>query len=208
MDSRFESDQQDGRGPKGSTPRPEAVARGLGWLSIALGLAELVAPRAMVRVAGVKSSAGAMRVYGLRELACGVGILASRNPKPFLWARVGGDALDLGTLAIAANRPSASDRQRATRAALSVACMTAFDAYAAAAMNATTVAGNRASPTLDYSNRTGFTRSPDEMRGAARSDFEIPRDMRTPEALAPFTRDATADAKKERRRAGSVSVHL
>lgn len=40
----------------------------------------------------------------------------------------------------------------------------------------------------DYSNRSGFPRSPEEMRGAAR-DFEIPRDMRTPDVLRPYAMD-------------------
>jgi hypothetical protein len=33
----------------------------------------------------------------------------------------------------------------------------------------------------------GLPRPPKEMRGAARKDFETPRDMRTQEALRPFT---------------------
>ena len=38
---------------------------------------------------------------------------------------------------------------------------------------------------IDYHRRTGFPKPPEQMRGAAR-DFEVPRDMRTPEALRPF----------------------
>src|SRR5687767_12392787 len=38
----------------------------------------------------------------------------------------------------------------------------------------------------DYSDRVGFPKSPDEMRGAARKDFETPDDLRTPEALAGY----------------------
>jgi hypothetical protein len=39
----------------------------------------------------------------------------------------------------------------------------------------------------DYSDRVGMPRPPAEMRGEARKDFEAPRDMRTPEALRPWT---------------------
>src|SRR5205085_6171972 len=52
------------------------AARGLGWFSIGLGLAELVAPRTMAELTGVRSP-GLLQLYGLREIACGVGILSS-----------------------------------------------------------------------------------------------------------------------------------
>jgi hypothetical protein len=35
-------------------------------------------------------------------------------------------------------------------------------------------------------------KSPDQMRGAAR-DFKIPRDMRTPDAMRPFTSQQSAE---------------
>ena len=41
-------------------------------------------------------------------------------------------------------------------------------------------------PMQDYSDRTGFPRGIEQARGAA-SDFEAPRDFRTPEALRPYT---------------------
>jgi len=75
-----------------STPDDSAglprVARGLGWFSIALGMAELCAPRALSRAAGIDAHPTTVRLYGLREIACGIGILASRQPQRFLWARV------------------------------------------------------------------------------------------------------------------------
>ncbi|WP_027800719.1 hypothetical protein [Paraburkholderia dilworthii] len=201
MDSRSESKQEGGvHALKKRLPEPDSVARGLGWFSIALGLAELVAPRMMARAAGVETGAGAMRFYGLRELACGVGILASRNPQPFLWARVGGDALDLGTLALSSNKLSARDRQRATVAAVNVACVTALDVYAA-----NRAANAQRLPSVDYSDRTGFAKSPEHMRGAALADFETPRDMRTPDALAPYTRDERSTVTGDRVRAGNTA---
>ncbi|MBW9102520.1 hypothetical protein [Paraburkholderia phenoliruptrix] len=199
MDSR--SDFKEGaRALKERLPQADSVARGLGWFSIALGVAELVAPRTMARVAGVETGAGAMRFYGLRELACGVGILASRNPRPFLWARVGGDALDLGTLALSSNKLSARERQRAGVAALNVACVTALDVYAAKCASSAPRA-----PSADYGDRSGFAQSPEQMRGAALADFEIPRDMRTPEALAPYTRSDASAMRAGAGRAGNAT---
>lgn len=70
--------------------RPASIARGLGWFSLALGAAELLAPNSVARAAGVRTNSALMRLYGLREIACGIGILMSRDPTPYLWARVGG----------------------------------------------------------------------------------------------------------------------
>lgn len=73
------------------------LARGLGWFSIGAGLAELLAPRVLAGFAGLKERhAGLLRTFGLRELAAGVGILLSpARPAPWVWARVGGDVLDI-----------------------------------------------------------------------------------------------------------------
>lgn len=196
MDSLFNEERRDGGFlPKVPLP-PEAVMHGLGWFSIALGLAELVAPRTVSRAAGTANNLGLVRLYGLRELACGVGILASRNPAPFLWARVGGDVLDLTTLAATSNVANARDRSRAMRAVVNVIGITALDVYAAQGCSHRTEKRRASSPSgvsaYDYSDRTGFPRAPSEMRGAALSDFDVPRDMRAPEALQSYTRSEGA----------------
>ena len=79
--------------------RTMALARGLGWFSIALGTLELVAPRSLDRSLGAPGHRRLTRAYGLRELAAGVGILTSDDPTPWVWSRVAGDALDLATMA-------------------------------------------------------------------------------------------------------------
>ena len=75
------------------------VATGLGWFSIGLGLAEVLAPEQLGKVLGLENRTGLIRFYGLREIAAGVGILSQSHPTAgWLWARVAGDALDLATL--------------------------------------------------------------------------------------------------------------
>ena len=76
-----------------------ALARGLGWFSIGLGLAEMLAPRMLGKQLGMEGKESLLRFYGAREMAAGVGILMSDNPGPWIWGRVAGDALDLATLA-------------------------------------------------------------------------------------------------------------
>jgi uncharacterized membrane protein len=85
------------------------LAKGLGWFSIALGLSQLIAPRGLARGIGVRENPRSiigMLAVGLRELTAGVGILASRSRKarmPWLWARVGGDIMDIALLGKALN---------------------------------------------------------------------------------------------------------
>src|SRR5690606_41697790 len=74
------------------------VARGLGWFSIGLGVVQLLARRQVSRFIGIQGSEAMIRACGVREIVTGVGILMADNPKPWIYGRVGGDALDLACL--------------------------------------------------------------------------------------------------------------
>jgi len=82
----------------------DRMAKGLGYLSIALGAAELVAPRAMCRAAGLNGMEPLVRSYGAREIATGVAILTSHNRAPWIWGRVAGDMADIATVATGIRR--------------------------------------------------------------------------------------------------------
>jgi hypothetical protein len=142
-------------------------------------MAELLAPRAMARTTGLRGRHALIRACGLREIATGIGLLASDNPRPWLWARVAGDALDVVTLASGASRrnPLADHVMQAMKVAAAVGALD----LAAASMPDRRALG---SPERrhDYSDRVGLARSPEAMRGAA-SDFMAPRDMREPEPM-------------------------
>src|SRR3954452_11601857 len=61
----------------------EPLAKGLGWFSIGLGLSQVLAPRGFSRFIGVQDgtrNCAIVRLVGLRELACGVGLLSGRRP--------------------------------------------------------------------------------------------------------------------------------
>ncbi|MBV9999268.1 MAG: SRPBCC family protein [Verrucomicrobia bacterium] len=47
----------------------------------------------------MEDRAGLLRTYGLREIVNGAGILAAKDPTPWIWARIAGDALDIATVA-------------------------------------------------------------------------------------------------------------
>lgn len=92
------------RSPK--SDRAEQLAKALGWFSIGLGLAQLIAPRGVSRAIGVQERPTVMRALGAREIVSGVGILSQRRPANWLWARVAGDVMDLAMLGAAARSPN------------------------------------------------------------------------------------------------------
>jgi hypothetical protein len=77
---------------------PARTARGLGWVSIALGVSEAAFPNAVARAVGLAPQEMLVRGFGLREIAAGVWAL-QRDPTGAMWARVLGDLMDLATLA-------------------------------------------------------------------------------------------------------------
>jgi uncharacterized membrane protein len=107
-------------------------ARGLGWFSIGLGLAELAAPRALSRMIGLPGgprTRWALRLCGLRELGAGLGILGSARPKSWLGSRVAGDGIDLVllTTALAVSPRRSIGPGRLSGALAAVAGVTALD---------------------------------------------------------------------------------
>ncbi|MBB3936148.1 hypothetical protein [Aureimonas phyllosphaerae] len=85
--------------PRHENTDAQTLARGLGWFSIALGLAELAKPRAIRDGTGAPASSGLVRAFGWREIGTGAAILASRRPVAMVWGRVAGDLADLAVLA-------------------------------------------------------------------------------------------------------------
>lgn len=124
------------RGEDRSSER--SLATGLGWFSIGLGLAQVLAPREFARFIGVRDDArnGALlRLVGLRELACGVGLFSGRRPAGWAWARVAGDVMDIALLgsAMASGPPRRERVAVATAAAIGAA---AADLYRAVQLGA------------------------------------------------------------------------
>ena len=125
------------------------VANGLGWFSIALGALELFATRQLTRSLGMRGNEPLVQLYGLREIATGIGILMSKDPTPWIWGRVVGDAMDTGTLAAHLN----DENPQVANVAIAlgnVAAVTAVDIYCAQKLSAAEP------PVHDYSNRSGM----------------------------------------------------
>lgn len=81
-----------------------STSQGLGYFSLGLGTAQILAPEAVAHLIGITRGPRTrltMRLVGLREIASGAAILTQRRPVPWLWSRVAGDVMDLGLLTLA-----------------------------------------------------------------------------------------------------------
>jgi uncharacterized membrane protein len=107
----------------------DRLATGLGWFSIGLGFAEVVAPGKVARIIGVcdeTNTKAVLRLYGFREIAAGVGLLSQPRPAGWVWGRVAGDILDLASLG-KAMKSSSTSKARVGAATAAVMGVTALD---------------------------------------------------------------------------------
>jgi len=112
----------------------EGRGNALGWFSVGLGLAGLLAPRQLARWIGVDdksdSSAWTLRAVGGRELVCGLGLLSGAQTANWAWARLAGDAVDLALIGTAL-QAKRSRNERLLIAGAGVLGAASWDAYSA-----------------------------------------------------------------------------
>lgn len=196
--------RSDGRAPAegngGSRQGSDRLARALGWFSIGLGVAELVAPRALGRMIGLGGTvpeplrsrmprralraidggdhAATLRLFGLREIGTGMGVLSRQRPANWLWARVAGDVLDLGFLGAAA-RQRGADPVRLATAALAVAGVTALDVLCGQRLTTRRAVSHRieADGSLRVVHNLAINRPPQECYGWWRQLENLPTIM-------------------------------
>ena len=153
------------------------LAKGLGWFSIGLGLAELLAPRAIASISGVsKERTGLIRLYGLREIAAGITIFAQEKPTEGVWSRVAGDALDLTSLGLAATNPSAK-KGRIAFATANVLAVTALDVMCAMQLSGNGTRG------IHAKGSCVVNREPEDVYAFWRNFQNLPRFMRHVESV-------------------------
>jgi len=108
------------------------LANGLAWFSLGLGLTELLAPKTLARLIGVReSNAGLIRAFGAREIASGLAIWSQgERPVEAVWSRVAGDALDLTALG-KSMASSDTNKGKVAFATLNVLAVTGLDVLCA-----------------------------------------------------------------------------
>ncbi|MGH1571100.1 cyclase dehydrase [Methylobacterium sp. P31] len=165
-------------------PATRELAHGLGWFSIGLGLTEVAFGDAIASWLGKPRAAPVIRAYGVRELLQGAGIFGSRDPTPWISARVAGDALDIATVlpGLEGENPR---KDNVLIALVALAGVTAVDVICAQNLAEAPLAPSQ-KVRQDYRRRSGFRRPAEAMRGAAR-DFKPPPDIIGPEAMRPWT---------------------
>ena len=166
-------------------PSHERLAAGLGWFSLALGTAELAAPRTMARLIGIPDDPrllSVLRAFGAREIASGLGLLVQPDHAGWAWSRVGGDAIDLAFLGSAANEDS-TNRQRVAMAAAAVAGVAALDLICARVLQdgrhqARMATGRQPSHDVTVERAITINRPIEEVYGFWKGYANLPRFMR------------------------------
>ena len=155
----------------------ERLARGLGWFSIGLGAAELLAPRFIANISGVRGRTGLIRLFGIREILAGVTIFSQgKRPAAGVWSRVAGDALDLAALGAAFTSPD-SKKGRLAFATANVAAVTALDVICAQRLSSNGQSASHIRKSLL------INRSPEELYELWRNFENLPLFMRHLESV-------------------------
>jgi uncharacterized membrane protein len=163
-------------------PDPDQrLARNLGWFSIGLGAAEILAPGLIARISGAPDSNRSrtvIRIYGAREIAQGIAILSSMpRPAGWMWGRVAGDVLDIGS--VAAGMISRDGNAGAGIVAMtSLLGVTALDYYCADKLSSKTPAtGTTPEGHIRIAQSIIVGRPPEEVYGFWRHFENLPQFM-------------------------------
>ena len=157
-----------------SFSQPATTNRSLGWFSVGLGMAELLAPKTVGRMIGVGNQSTVLRMCGVREIVSGVGLLSGRAPATFAMSRVVGDVMDLALLG-AALRSRDANPTRLAAAATAVAGVAALDLYASKAELQSSIA--QAEQDVPVHTSLVINSTPDEIYGFWRKLENLPRFM-------------------------------
>ncbi len=175
----------------------QRLAKGLGWFSLALGLAEIAVPKLVAAAIGSrprKAGRLGMAALGARELAAGIGILAARRRGPWVWARVAGDAMDLALLVREAVVPRRNrNTWQLVGAITAVAGVTALDIYTAQKLtrNVDDAAARNAAQKDNATKVITIDRPPEEVYRFWRDVANLPRFMKHVHSVVAIGDDRT-----------------
>ncbi len=155
----------------------ERLARGLGLFSISLGLAEILAPRALAKMIGVRDHR-VLPGLGVREIASGFALLAQPRQAQWAWSRVGGDVMDLALLGKELV-PDNPNRDRVVAATAAVAAVSVLDVLCARkqAEEFPQTQGRRKPEDVDAWMAVTINRPPEELYDYWRNFENLPRFM-------------------------------
>jgi uncharacterized membrane protein len=111
-----------------------SLTTSLGWVALGIGAAELLAPKRLARLLGMRPAgwiSAIVRACGLRETMSGFGLLSDKRPRFWLQVRLAGDAMDAGLLWWAIEQAPYAEstrKSRLTGALLAVGGVSLLDA--------------------------------------------------------------------------------
>ncbi|HEU5348437.1 MAG TPA: SRPBCC family protein [Ktedonobacterales bacterium] len=112
----------------------EWMARGMGLISLGLGLPSLAVPGTLARTAGLRDdsiSRTLLTAVGLRETTLGIGILSLPRFAGWMWMRMAGDVMDLAILGTALATSKKRQRNLVAAVIAGVVGATAIDMWTA-----------------------------------------------------------------------------
>jgi hypothetical protein len=149
----------------------DRMARNLGWFSLALGAAEILAPERITRALGMEGKESLVRAYGFREVAAGM-LSLSVEKKAGLWSRVAGDGLDIATL-MGGLRDDNPKKGNVAMALMMVGGITLLDFVTAKAVGARHAP--ETGPRRMYYDRSGLPKGVAASRGIAARKKSLPQ---------------------------------
>lgn len=172
-------------------------ATGLALLGIGLGVAEIAAPGTLAGWVGARDTTRArslLRVFGVREIANGIGILARPRTATGMWARVAGDALDLAVLAAVLASPR-SLRGRAAASLVAIAGVAAIDVMVAKRLSRRSARQLPLAAPVHVIRTVTINRPPSELYQFWRDLKNLPRFIAHLEAVESHGRESTWRAR-------------
>lgn len=154
---------------RSSLTKADRGARMLGWLSIGLGIAEMMAAPAVARATGTEGREAMVRAAGARELVSGA-LALSVDARSGLVVRLIGDAVDAAALVAA--RRGREETADLDRALALVGIVTVADAICLQALRSGR--SRKGEPLRSYAHRSGFPLGLAASRGLASTRAEPP----------------------------------
>ncbi|WP_406079221.1 SRPBCC family protein [Micromonospora sp. NBC_00858] len=183
---------------KGRQDEVQWRGRGLGWVSLGLGVAQLAAPDAVRRISGVDDSPTSRTVVplvGARELVHAAGLLTSRRKSIWAWTRVAGDAMDLASLGVAIAHRGGRRRRRLVGVTGAVVGITVVDLLTAVqatrAKRIGALRGSREGGSMELTATTTIRKPPPKVYAFWRDLDNLPTFMAHLEEIRP-TSDRTS----------------
>ena len=161
-----------------NTTKVKQLAKGLGYFSIALGAAELIAPEWLAKTIGIRPRPLLTRLLGLREVTAGIGILGQERPEGWMWSRVAGDAMDLALLGTARKEERCIEEQPLNVAIATVAGVTIVDILCAFLLR-----GEKGGDGAQAVQTITIDRTPEELFNFWRNFENLPKVMQNVESV-------------------------